>query len=142
MAYTRNPRPARGAEVLSLDELRRYLRLFWSDPEYGLAPVAGAFSAFIRACDVSAQHFRNIFLLEPPRQQFMGNDLQRRVSKAVLNVISGRIHYETDPKQVSRALGIYDPTGAPPGKIPPLRRDIQFTLRTTPYGPRLSRHAG
>lgn len=125
--------------MLSLDELRRYIRLFWTDPEYGLCTVPGAFTLFRQTCQLHSVYFRKLFLDVPPQMEFLAASRQRLISRAVLNVLSGRIHYEPHPTRLRRAIGVYDAQGAPPAAIPPLRRDVQFALRSSALGPRVYR---
>lgn len=139
MRFERNPFPARGPEVLSLDELRHYLRKFWSDPVYGIVNVKGAKAAFLRAVGIGSGAFLALFIHEPPGFQFMGRKTQRAISKAVLNVLHGKIHYETDLRRINYAIGVYDPAGQPPQGAPALAREVRFLLHQTRFGPRIAR---
>lgn len=139
MPFTRNPWPARGPNVLSLDELRRYIRLFWLDPEYGLSEVRGAYQVFRRKCQLDTTYFRRLFLMQPPEMEYLSQSRQRLCSKAVLDVLTGRIHYEENPHNLCRAVAVYDPHGTPPGGIAAMKRDIPFSVRFERFGPRLHR---
>lgn len=139
MATTRNPWPARGAEVFSLDELRHYLRKFWEDPVYGICQVSGAKPAFLRACHIPVGYFKKLFIDDPPGQQYLSARMQRRISKHVLNVLTGKIHYETNLKRVRYAVGVYDPHGVPPASAPPIVRETRFILAYNQFGPRIAR---
>jgi hypothetical protein len=139
MAYTRNPSPARGPEVYSLDELRYYIRLFWKDRMYGVCHVQGGKSAFAKACGMAYGYFVTVFVDDPPKMQFLRADRQRLVSKAVRNVLTGKIHYETDPKNVRRAVGKYEPDGTPPQGVTPITRPAEWRLHWNRFGPRIDR---
>lgn len=139
MATTRNPYPARGADVYSLDELRYYLRKFWADPVYGIVTVYGAKSAFLRACEMDAPYFKKIFIENPPQAEFLSAKTQRRISTKVRNVLTGKIHYETDPLKPHRALGVLDENGTPPGEMEMIPREVRFNLKWSRFGPRIAR---
>lgn len=141
MAYTRNPNPARGPEVYSLDELRHYCRLFWRNRMYGVCHVSGGQKAFSKACGLDKRSFIGIFIDEPPKQQYLRADTQRRVSKAVRNVLTGKIHYETDPQNVRGAIGKFDFEGKPPAGVKEFPRTAEFRLQYSRFGPRLHRLA-
>lgn len=139
MAYTRNPTPARGPEVYSLDELRYYARKFWNDRIYGICGVEGAKNAFSAACGLRHQYLKKLLVDDPPQLQFVRADTQRRISKAVRNVIMGKIRYVTDPKRIRRAIGVYDPNGMPLEGVREAPRAVEFALRKGLFGPRLHR---
>lgn len=139
MAYTRNPNPARGPGVLSLDELRRHIRLFWKDPRYSISYIPGAKRAFIKTCEFPKKYFEQVFLSDPPEMEYLSARAQRRISKAVLNIAQGYITYVQDPMNFRRAIGFYDPKPLPPATEPPAIREIEFVLRNEGFGPRLFR---
>lgn len=141
MVYTRNPTPARGPEVYSLDELRYYIREFWTNRLYGICSLRGGKSAFIKACGLGAPHFEKVLLSDPPKMQFLRAETQRRLSKAVRNVLTGKIHYETDPRNVSHAIGIFDLEGRPPVGSKEVPRAVEFRLQFSRFGPRIHRLA-
>lgn len=139
MAYTRNPHPARGPEVYSLDELRYYLRKFWTDRMYGVCHITGGKAAFCNACGMVQGYFKSVFVDDPPKMQFLRAETQRRVSKAVRNVLTGKIRYETDLRNVRHAIGKLDPEGRPPAGVKEFPRVTEFQLQWSRLGPRVHR---
>lgn len=129
MAYTRNPSPAQGPGVYSLDELRHYCRLFWRERRYGVCHVQGGQKAFTRACGYADRSsFEDTLIADPPRSEFLASKRQRVISRIVRLVLSGKLHFETSPTNVARAIARFNNEGLPLVDQPPPARIIRFKL--------------
>lgn len=134
MRYVRNPNPARGAGILSLDDIRRYIRLFRTDPVYGLMDVEGAIGAFMDSCHVSRQHFRQVFF-PPYEMEFVSRRLQTAVSKSILMVLDGKVRFDPDERRAGRAVMVYTPQGTPLQGVQRYQQGPEYALRMTRLGP-------
>lgn len=137
MSWCRNPTPARGPGIFSLDELRYYIRAFWTDPTYGICQVQGAKTAFIRACDVTASTIKETFL--DKSIEFLKDSTQRRISRCVKDVLTGRVIYCSKPRNACEAEGVYQDHPVPPANVKEAPRQIEFQLIQDRFGPRIRR---
>lgn len=131
----RNPRPARGPEVLSLVQLRHYVNLFWTDRRYGICHIRGGKAAFLRFCGERLTHHIQDKLLDQDSEYFPA-DLQRQLSKKIQQVLRGQIIFVP----VNDGQATWKPLLSAPQ--PPLDDgvpfyDHQFRIEHTALGPRI-----
>ena len=136
----RNPRPARGVDVLTLTQLRHYLRLFWSERQYGICHIPGGKAAFLRWCGDAAtgNQIREKLLAQNPRSEYLSARLQRILSRKVLAVLRGQVIFVEDtPGTATWRPLLGSPEPPVPGEL--VAPDHQFRIEHTPVGPRIRR---
>lgn len=129
MAFTRNPNPARGRDIYSLDELRHYCRLLFRDRKYGVCHVAGGKVAFARACGYKRlESLYDTLVADPPRNEFLSAVKQRTVSRIVRMVLNGKLYFVTSPTNAGRAMARINIDGTPLLEQPPAPKFVSFRL--------------
>lgn len=139
-AFTaRNPNPARGQDILTLTQLRHYVRLFWTDRRYGICGLQGGKTAFLRFCgeDWKAQIVTKI-IRDPPESEYLSARLQSTLSRKVLQVLRGQVIFiENSPKTATWRPLLGAPEPPVPDELP--ARDHEFRLQMTVVGPKIRR---
>jgi hypothetical protein len=132
----RNPSPAYGRDVLTLAQLRHYVRLFWTERRYGICALNGGKAAFLRFVGPEyTQHVRDKLLAQPPKSEYLSKPLQRLLSRKVLQVLRGQVIFvEVDSGATWRPmLGCPEP---PDEDFRPMR-DHEFRVERTVIGPKI-----
>ena len=135
----RNKKPATGPDVLSLCQLRHYVRLFWTDRRYGVCHIPGGKAAFLRFCTPRlASYVSQRITPDKPSSEYFPADLQRLLSKKVHQVLRGQIIFvEVDAKTATWRPLLHAPE-------PPLEHfipfhDHHFRIEHTAIGPKIRR---
>jgi len=137
----RNLRPAYGQDVLTLTQLRHYVRLFWSERQYGICGLHGGKAAFLRFVgEEYAQHLRAKLLADPPQSEYLSKRMQRMLSRKVLQVLRGQIIFVETPKGATWRPMLGAPEPPVVDALP--YRDHEFRLEKTPFGPKIRRLQG
>jgi hypothetical protein len=98
--------------------------------------VEGALGAFMDSCNVSRQHFRQVFV-PPYDMEFVSRRLQTAVSKSILMVLEGKVRFDPDERRSGRAIMVYTPDGTPLQGVPRHQAQPEYALRMTRLGPKL-----
>lgn len=130
----RNPRPACGHDVLTLSQLRHYVRLFWQERRYGICSVYGGKAAFLRFVgDEFARHLQAKILGD--ESDYLSKPFQRVLSRKVLQVLRGQVIFvETATGATWRPM-LGSPE--PPCELEIPHRDHEFRLEKTVLGPKI-----
>jgi hypothetical protein len=135
----RNPRPARGPDILTLTQLRHYVRLFWTDRRYGICGLAGGKQAFLRFCggDPVIRHAIHYRLLLG-HTEWLPEAQQRLLSRKVGQILRGEVIFiEVAPRTATFRPMLGAPEPPIPGAVP--FYDHQFRLEHTVMGPKIRR---
>jgi hypothetical protein len=136
---SRNTRPARGQDILTLTQLRHYVRLFWTDRRYGISHIKGGKTAFLRFVGEEHKHHILLKLVKTtPGSEYLSARLQRILSRKVLQVLRGEVIFiENGPITATWRPLLGCPEPPMPDELPP--RDHEFRLEKTVLGPRIRR---
>jgi hypothetical protein len=135
----RNRRPARGQDILTLTQLRHYLRLFWGDRRYGISHVIGGKTAFLRFCGEEHKHHILLKVVKAdPQSEYLSARLQRILSRKVLQVLRGEVIFiQNGPNTATWRPLLGCPEPPMPEELP--ARDHEFRVEKTVLGPRIRR---
>ena len=135
----KNPNPARGDGILTLDQLRYYIRAFKRDPRYGIAGLPHGFAAFVRFCGLDLKwQLKAKILPDTAYSNWLPARVQRRLSSKVRQVLKGQVIFVPASRQHSTWKAVFDsPVPPVPGDIP--HRDHEFLLERTVVGPKVRR---
>ena len=135
----RNPRPARGKDILTRDQLRYYLRKFWDDEAYGVCQVRGGKEAFLRWCgdDIRWQIMHKLLAPEP-ESLWLPARVQRIMSRKVLMVLRGQVIFIPEGVGAIWRPLFDNPQPPVPEAVP--RRDHEFRIDHTPVGIKIRRY--
>jgi hypothetical protein len=132
-----NPRPARGPEILSLTQLRHYIGLFWTDRRYGICHIRGGKQAFLRFCGSPLDQQIRMKLLNRESEYF-GADLQRQLSRKVLQILRGHIIFVPTSDTEATWKPLMDAPQPPLEGLVPFH-DHHFRIEHTAIGPKIRR---
>lgn len=134
VSKTVNPRPATGPGVLTVDQLKTYLRAFRHDPRYGICGVRGGWGAFARACGDSSKYL-NRLVPESPQNVWIPAWVQATLSRKVRQVLSGQLYILEEAQGVRWCI---EPNPKPLN-VAPLQRNHRLYIDHTAIGPRIKK---
>lgn len=136
---SRNPHPARGRDVLTITQLRHYLRKIWRERRYGVCHIHGGRAAFMRFCGIEWKWLIITRLLpEVSESEYLSARAQRILSRKVLQLLRGEVIFVDDGhgKATWRpVLGRKEPPVAADIRPP----DHEFRIEHTAIGPKIRR---
>lgn len=136
----RNRRPAVGKDVLTLSQIRHYVRLFWTERAYGICGIHGGKRAFLRFVgdQYQAQVLAKI-VSKKPLSEYLSAPLQRVLSRKILQVLRGEvIFYEVPRGQTTWRPMLKDAQPPLPFLSAPPRQH-EFRIEHTVMGPKIRR---
>lgn len=136
----RNRRPAIGRDVLTLSQIRHYIRLFWTVRGYGICGLHGGKDAFLRFVgdEYRAQVLAKI-TSKTPLSEYLSAPLQRVLSRKILQVLKGEVIFVEQPggKVIWKPLMKSPQPPFPVEMAPP--REHEFRWEWTVVGPKIRR---
>lgn len=136
----RNRRPATGHDVLTLSQIRHYVRLFWTVRAYGICGLIGGKRAFLRFVgeQYQAQVLAKI-VSKKPISEYLSAPLQRVLSRKILQVLKGEVIFvEISGGQTTWKPMLKNPQPPLPFESAP-PREHEFRIEHTVMGPKIRR---
>ncbi len=120
--------------MLTIDQLKFYLRRFRRDPRYGICVRHGGWTAFTRACGDSAKYL-NRLVPTNPQNNWIPARVQLTLSRKVRQVLAGQLYILETPEGMTWCI---EPHPRPLDVEPPPRNHPMY-IEHTAIGPKIRR---